>query len=294
MKYRGHETFSIRRNWLAKGILAVSSRNDIFTGKEIDPMDELGIGRNMVFSLRYWLKACGITKEEKDLATKRMKMVFTPLGELIKEYDRYVEETGTLWLLHSELAQNREYATSWYYFFNEFNLSEFTKNDFVRGLQSFDEMNGGKTAPRSFEDDFECILNTYLPHSRNGTDIDPEDNIESPFAELGLIDSRNTAGRIYRKTIPPKQNIPPLIALSLLYENAKDYRNFEIPLSDIQNKEKSLGKIFNLDTVTLMEILGELENREYIKIIRTAGLDVVTLQKDITKEDCIRKYFEGL
>ena len=36
--------------------------------------------------------------------------------------DPYLEDIGTLWLLHYNLAKNMEDATSWYFFFNEFNL----------------------------------------------------------------------------------------------------------------------------------------------------------------------------
>ena len=124
MKYRGHETFSIRKNWLAKGIEAVQKNPGIFTDKTFAPMEELGIGRNMVVSLRYWMKAVGLTKEEKGKESKKTETSFTPLGKIIYEHDKFVEEAGTLWLLQNELAANRENATSWYFFFNEFNLDD--------------------------------------------------------------------------------------------------------------------------------------------------------------------------
>ncbi len=313
MKYRGHETFSIRKNWLAKGIEAVQKNPGIFTDKTFAPMEELGIGRNMVVSLRYWMKAVGLTKEEKGKESKKTETSFTPLGKIIYEHDKFVEEAGTLWLLQNELAANRENATSWYFFFNEFNLTEFTKDDFVTELLKFDKGNGGSTALSSFDSDFECIVNTYVSRFKNAAEIDPEDNIESPFAELGLVDSIGSGKKLYRKVIPPKQNIPPLIFLASLYrmcEKSKDggaeheYKNFEIPLSDIQNRKNSAGKVFNLDVITLMDILSELETLNLLKVVRTAGLDVVCLLpwKDFEKdsgeksayENCIEKYYEEL
>lgn len=71
MKYRGHETFSIRKDWLAKGIEAVQKNPGIFTDKTLEPMEELGIGRNMVVSLRYWMKAVGLTEEKKRREDKK-------------------------------------------------------------------------------------------------------------------------------------------------------------------------------------------------------------------------------
>ncbi|WP_298738498.1 DUF4007 family protein [uncultured Treponema sp.] len=303
MKYRGHETFSIRKNWLAKGVGAVKKNNGIFTDKTLEPMDELGIGRNMVVSLRYWLKAVGLTEEKKGEKSKKTETVFTPLGEIIYRNDKFVEEAGTLWLLQAELASNLELATSWYFFFNEFNLTDFTKEDFVTELLKFDKGNGGATARSSFESDFECIVNTYISRFKNVAEIDPEDNIECPFAELGLLDVagnlRENGQKIYRKVIPPKQNIPPLVFLAVLYrmvqKNEKKgikYQNFEIPLSDIQNKKFNAGKIFNLDVITLMDIFSELESRDLLKVVRTAGLDVVQLKNNGTAEENFKDYVE--
>ncbi len=310
MKYRGHETFSIRKNWLAKGMEAVDKNPAIFTDKTMLPMDELGLGRNMVVSLRYWMKALGLTQESKNPKTKKTQTFFTNLGKIIFENDRFAEESGTLWLLQAELALNIENATSWYFFFNEFNFTEFSKEDFVVAVQNFDRMNGGSTALSSFESDFECLVNTYVSRFREGSEIDPEDNIESPFAELGLLDCVGSGKKLYRKVIPPKQNIPPLIFLALLYrmcrKNEGDgvvrivYKNFEIPLSDIQNKKCGAGKLFNLDVITLMDILSELEARDFVKVVRTAGLDLVRLLpwKEVDKENlyenCIKKYYEEL
>ena len=64
MKFRAHETFFIRKGWLSKGIKYVEqTEGRVFIDKENNPMDVLGIGSNMVKSLRYWLQAVGITYE---------------------------------------------------------------------------------------------------------------------------------------------------------------------------------------------------------------------------------------
>ena len=53
MKFRAHETFFIRKGWLSKGMKHVQNRPDVFVSKKENPMDVLGIGSNMVKSLRY-------------------------------------------------------------------------------------------------------------------------------------------------------------------------------------------------------------------------------------------------
>lgn len=128
-KLRGHETFYIRKGWLYKGLKNLETNQSIFTDKNVNTSDTFGLGVSMVKSLRYWLQAVGLTEEIRE--KNSTKQVFTELGKLIDKYDKYIEETGTLCLLHYKLATNDELATSWHYFFNDFNMHEFTKEDFV-------------------------------------------------------------------------------------------------------------------------------------------------------------------
>lgn len=162
MKFRAHDTFFIRKGWLSKGMKYVQSKPDVFIAKDENPMDVLGIGANMVKALRYWLQAVGLTTEPNK--GKRTQS-FTPFGQSVYEYDRYIEEMGTLYLLHYKLSSSKEEATAWYYFFNEFNMSEFTRDDFVSFLQQRIRMEeeASDVAIRSLNDDFTCIINTYLP-----------------------------------------------------------------------------------------------------------------------------------
>lgn len=101
-------------------------------------MDVLGIGSNMVKSLRYWLVATNLTEEA--LQNKHRVQKFTGFGNQVFKNDRFMEEYGTLYLLHYMLSKNEEDATAWYFFFNEFNMSEFVREDFVTALQNYVSM----------------------------------------------------------------------------------------------------------------------------------------------------------
>ena len=129
MKFRAHDTFFIRKGWLSKGMERVVAKDDLFIDKDENPTDILGIGSNMVKALRYWLQAVGLTSEPK---RGRRVQNLTPLGREIYEKDPYIEELGTLYLLQYQLAKQKEEATAWYYFFNEFTMSEFTREEFVQ------------------------------------------------------------------------------------------------------------------------------------------------------------------
>lgn len=291
MKFRAHETFFIRKGWLSKGMKAVKNDPAAFISKEKNPMDTLGIGANMVKSLRYWLQAVGITKEPN---TGKRTQSFTPLGERIYKHDRYIEELGTLYLLHYFLASQDEMAASWFYFFNVFNMTEFTRDDFVAGINGYViEANGEGAAMRSLTDDFNCLIGTYVPrYKANPGKVSPENNIDCPFGELGLIDIVDKSKKIYRKVSPAAESIDPWVILAVLMDQAAG--DTEVSLNELLTSPKNIGRVFNLDTITMIDTLREAEKTGAIRIIRTAGLDIVRIEKHFSFDECVDNYYESI
>jgi len=292
MKFRAHDTFFIRKGWLPKGMKYVNTREDIFIAKDENPMDVLGIGANMVKALRYWLQAVGLTEEP---TSGRRVQHFTPLGHSVFENDRYIEETGTLYLLQYRLACNRDDATAWYYFFNEFNMSEFSRDDFVSSLQSFIKMadSSENVAIRSLNDDFTCIVNTYVPRFKtNPNRVTPESNIDCPLGELGLVDILSKEKKTYRKSIPVASSINPWIALAIIADQSDGQE--EISLNELLNAPCNIGRVFNLDAITMLDILYQIEQLGEVKINRTAGLDVVRVLKYHTFQECVNAYYASI
>ena len=290
MKFRAHDTFFIRKGWLNKGLRNVNADAGVFMGSKGNPMDVLGIGANMVKALRYWLQAVRLTSEP---ASGRKEQTFTEFGNVVFDNDPYIEEMGTLWLLHYQLASNKDEATAWYYFFNEFKASEFTKDDFVKQLSNYIRINGEEVSERSLEDDYNCIISTYVSRIKSNPEkVQPESNIDCPFGELGLIDIVNRKEKLYRRATPKKDLIHPLVVLAVILDQANGKE--EIKISSIQNDPCNVGKIFNLDIITLTALLYKIELMGYIKVIRTAGLDVIRITKDTSFIECIKDYYEAI
>lgn len=290
MKFRAHDTFFIRKGWLNKGLRNVNADPGVFMGAKGNPMDKLGIGANMVKALRYWLQAVRLTSEP---ASGRKEQNFTELGRVIFDNDPYIEEMGTLWLLHYQLVSNKDDATAWYYFFNEFKASEFTKEDFVKQLSNYVRMCGEDVAEKSLEDDYTCIINTYVSRMKsNPAKVQPESNIDCPFGELGLIDIANKKEKVYRKITPKKDLLHPLIVLAVILDQANGAD--EIKISSLQNDPCNVGKVFNLDVITLTALLYKIELLGYIKVVRTAGLDVIRIIKEVSFIECVRDYYKAI
>lgn len=284
MKIKGHQSFHIRRGWIHKGLKIVNENPRIFIDKNIVLTDEFGIGSNMVLSLKYWLRTLGLIKQVKE--NNRSIDLLTDIGNLIYENDRYLENIETWELLHYKLSTNQEAATTWYWFFNEYEGSIFNKNSLFNTLNSYIESTYKKeVAEKSIRDDINCLLNTYLTREI----ISPEDNIQSPFSELGLIEIDNIKGKeiTYKKS---KKYLPNLDLLYyIILEQSKDKEM--IDLKDIIYGKKSIGRIFNLDFSEVLGILDNLQNDGKIKFIRTAGLNYISINKPDSNMEVLQNLY---
>ena len=59
--FSGHETFHCRQFWLKKGCDFVKQQGQFNDGNAVAA---LGVGRNMVTSIQFWLKSFGLLDEE--------------------------------------------------------------------------------------------------------------------------------------------------------------------------------------------------------------------------------------
>lgn len=310
MKFRAHDTFFIRKGWLSKGMRNVIASPDVFVSKTNNPMDVLGIGANMVKALRYWMVAVGLTEEPP---SGQRTQTPTELGKIIYKNDPYFEEMGTLWLLHYMLvkANDKQYpivdteATAWWFFFNEFKMNEFTRDDFVTQIGKFlRNSDEGEKPVRTLEDDFNCIVQTYVSRMKSNPEkVKPESNIDCPLGELNLIDIVGTAKdgsrqKIYRKSAPKKDMLHPLILLAVILDQSKNVERKdgikEVRIASIQNDNGNAGKAFNLDIISLTALLYKIELLGHIKVNRTAGLDVINIKTDWDFERCVKAYYEAI
>ena len=156
-------------------------------------------------------------------------------------------------------------------------------------------MEGTAVAIRSLTDDFACIVNTYLPRYKSDPNkVSPENNISCPFGELGFIDilSKERGNYIYKKSIPMVRSFNPWVVMAVIVDQAGDRE--EIGLNELLSAEKNIGKVFNLDSICMLSVLHEVEKLGEIKIIRTAGLDVVRILHKRSFINCVEKYYADI
>ena len=133
-----HETFHPRFGWLKKGYDAAVKNSKIFL--EEDAAVSLGVGKNMVRSIRYWCSAFGILSEVSCKGSVGKECVPTSLGKQLLDgdgWDPYLESNASLWLLHWKIVQPGGFATAWDYTFNHFHLSEFKEKQLFQSLEGY-------------------------------------------------------------------------------------------------------------------------------------------------------------
>lgn len=278
IKLQGHEKFALREGWLNKGLIMVSQNSTAFQGK--NGPDIFGIGNNMVKSLRYWLKVFGLIEEKPGKGA-----LLTSFGKLVLENDPYFEDLFTVWLLHSHIAKNIDEATTWFMFFNRIDVEDLEKEQIetmlLREITKYAV--GISFSERSVKNDLDVLLNMY---SKSKELVDPEDKSISPLAQLNLV--KNVDGR-YSKNHPERKHINEWVVLYEITDMLED-KDF-ISIEEAVDGEKGLSKIYQITSVGANELLDRLEALDYIRITRTAGLDVIYKSRELTAIDVVNEYY---
>lgn len=257
-----HETFHPRFGWLKKGFDRASADPEVFL-REDAPV-RLGVGKNMVRSLRYWCSAFKLLQNDRPTAFGQ---------DLLERWDPYLEDPASLWLLHWKLLEAPCYATSWHFAFNDFSLIEFTVEDLLSQLCDYRDRVAPRVVESSLRKDISCLLRMYTSQPLKG--MVSEDSLDCPFAELGLIhfagNARSYAFRIgvkptlaaeiviYACLTYAAQVAPGLTSLSiakLLYDACSPGLIFRLTESALSEAIEAVG---DADTLGITDVAGKLE-----------------------------------
>src|SRR5687768_11704646 len=89
LRFSGHETFAFRYAWLPKAYRALKRSVSTFSDEDA-AMVELGLGKNMVRSLRFWVEATGLAQPEQGRGLKLTDFAHAVFGK--EGYDPYLED----------------------------------------------------------------------------------------------------------------------------------------------------------------------------------------------------------
>lgn len=304
-----HETFHPRSGWLKKGFDAAVQDPEIFLRE--DASVQLGVGKNMVRSIRYWCLAFKVlversgvdlstqteNTEEKGTSNSRHLIPASLGAKLLSDegWDPFLEDPASLWLLHWNLLKNPCYATVWQFTFNQFRQAEFSTEDLFIALVDYCKSLGVSTADSSLKKDITCLLRMY---SRQGGGLRPnEDTIDCPFSDLGLItDAGDSKRYIFR--VGAKSNLPAevIVYACLDYASLVGQGQRTIALSRLAYDFDSPGLVFKLTESIISGAISQLSQTwTELELRETAGLVQFSFAQEpgVLAEAILERYYTG-
>jgi hypothetical protein len=289
--FSGHETFVCRYGWLKKAVDAVARNRQAFVAD--DAMVELGVGKNMVRSIRHWALATNVIEEVP--STRGAELRPSMLGSLLLGEggtDPYLEDPNSLWVLHWQLAANERRATAWAWGFSLLRTQEFTREALVSMVQTeLRRRNLTLPSEHSLRRDVDCFVRTYVP-TRQGAVL--EDSLECPLTELSLLEE--DAGGVlqfnagYHRTL----GMPVFVYALLEFWQRSAPGRETLPFSDIAYGFASPGLVLKLDENSLTERLEQLEQTTDGRLVYTdtAGIRQVYLRGGpMERMDVLSRYY---
>lgn len=252
--FAGHQTFALRHGWLKKGFDALLDDAHIFNRP--DAPVTLGVGKNMVASIRHWLLATRVA-QSSGRALAATPFGLSLFGAQNDGYDPYLEDPATLWLLHWKLCGPNSEAFTWSWTFNFWREWEWTRDALTDAVAQAASVRVSKALSReTFARDVSVLMQTYIGSDERGQNS--EDGLDCPLRDLGLL--RRGFDRRLHFAIGPKPSLPlAVFAWSLgQFWNWKHARSETVSAREIVHGEGSPGVVFKLDEEAVFSYLDAL------------------------------------
>lgn len=284
--FSGHESFPLRNTWLTKGVIGCSRDAELFSRD--DAMVTLGVGKNMVRSIRHWCLATQVLEEDSSVkGTRGRHLRPTEIGDLLfvrdGGWDPYLEDAGSLWLIHWLLVANGARATTWYFAFNALHQPDFTRNSLERAIVELAmRLPNTRVSESTLKRDVDIFIRTYVAtDGSSGPDV--EDTLECPLTELGLILQQASHG-VYAFVRGPKDSLPDAVFFYALWDYARlRSEQGSLTFDELAYGPLGVGRVFKLDEPALAERLdrlAELTEGAWL-FSETAGYKQVILARDL-------------
>jgi hypothetical protein len=283
LTFSGHESFQCRQLWLKKGY---DFLNKGLSFSKEDSVLELGVGKNMVVAIRYWLKAFGLATSD-DKLTDLAHLIFNDENG----FDPYLEDEATLWLLHFHLVSNGT-ASVYSLIFNELRKEkiQFQESNFLNLVNRVAETRGANTLnPKTISSDWGVFIKMYGKSDSTAKDVDEVS--AGLLIDLNLLQSWKT-GKIetFAITNSEREELSPAIVLYSILIGCE----FEtsIGFHQLLHESNSPGTIFALSPVGLQEKLIEI-TKQFEGITFNDQSGVKELQFRVKQEpfEVLRKYY---
>ena len=287
LKFSGHQTFAFRYGWLEKGISFVKSGMSFSDEKAVV---ELGVGKNMVASIKYWLEMFGLVNDG-EVSDFALRMFDEEMG-----WDPFLEDNGSLWLLHWKLMSENNGISAGHVIFSHMHKPEFTKQDVAKTALKLFGHEKGMPSNNTLLRDIDCYLRSYCDTKVIKKNKVNEDSFNCPLLELGLIHSTNDS-ELYKFSIGQKVSLSPEIIGFALCEYMRRSNKSIMNIQNVLYHEGSPGQVFMLDENSLIDAIDSLKSSRYgdaFGYTESAGIFNVECRVSLDEAfDLLDSYYRG-
>lgn len=282
-RFSGHQTFPFRYGWLEKAYQYVKEGRSF---SDPDALVHLGVGKNMVESIKYWGEVFGLLND--DGITPFAKNLLDPETG----WDPYLEDDASLWLLHWKLCSQSKFMTAATLLFGKMHRAEFDRQDWLELLRD-SQYQGRAISDSTLERDIECCLKMYTPLRTSRKKRVLELSYACPFQELGLLSPLEGSSQL-SFSFGPKNGLPPEIIGYAIWEYVSSSKRSSLRLEEVQNDDYAPGQIFMLDENSLVEAIIQLHSStqwgQFFDLTASAGIETVYCTLD-DGEKLLRAYY---
>jgi hypothetical protein len=277
-RFSGHESFVCRYGWLRKLYDAVCSTPKIFADEE-SAIIPLGIGKNMVRSIRFWGEAFSLIEGSPTQGYHP-----TAFGRCLLDertgLDPYLEDRDSLWLLHWKITANADLA-AWNVAFQDIQDHQFAKKRFFELVYLRGHRANKELAESTIRQHSDIFLNTYafMNHHYDAQMLD--ETLGSPLQELALLKKSATDVRddVFLFDIGPKRGLSSQVFVYALLDYWEQVAAADktLSLKKVMFGGLSPGAVFKLGEYDVLQYLDEVENLTDGLIQFLDGADVRSL-----------------
>ena len=282
--FSGHESFQCKSLWLKKGYDYLIGGNS-FT--DVDAVAKLGVGKNMVSAIRFWLRAFGLTNAD-ELQPEAKYIFDSGTGR-----DPFAEDMNTLWLFHFLLVSSNV-ASIYNLLFVEYQREkkEFSRSElqsFIKRKCSIPEQKNVYNE-NTVRKDIGVLLKNYVAPK----DLKAIEDFSSLLIVLGLIIDTGKQStdkeQIYTfRTFDSSEIASEIILFALIQMKGTDYTvSFDVL--------QKLSLLFSMPMTTLIDVIRSLEISFPNTLVFTdnSGIKNVQFLRDIDGKEALNHYYDQL
>ena len=248
-----HETFHLRYGWLKQAYDHSVKDADVFSRDDAPVV--LGVGKNMVRSMKFWALAAKVLRSKT--GAKKGLTGPTDLGRIMlddKGLDPDLERPETVWLVHWLLLAPPCSLPAWWAIMNESRAEVSSAVDLSQEAASaVYSVVGWKPSKQSVKRDIDVFLHTYL--SKKGQEP-TEDYLDCPLRTLGLMRHQD---RDVRFAFGRKLGLSPLVVayacLDFVHRSGIPGRT--VSVNKLALEKGGPGMAFKISETDITEMLSE-------------------------------------